>query len=900
MTSHTFVDMIGDQVSAASQMRKCGREMRHDGRSLAFTAANFEFPPNIMRPTPESDQSEFEHDDYDIREEDIQSIVGVSMGRAQTRLMSSTASVTDRDSVMRRAEGWRFFDDRGGNDDQNCDKILQHPLRNTDRDIQSDYRLSSPGDLEASLPSPWTATPKIFETSSSISKSGRSTPNTRSRASTGPTSILADLSIKRFLGNFSSALSEQNFLKDFSMPKLPSFLSGAKEDERDQQRGGRPQRSYSLFTPDFSWTSSVVTERSPRTRQASPDLNAVQGQAGLPSGSRSSSSRPLPLRVDTSKDSLIRSNSNDRSRNIKIVTFKTSNLRRATSDQSLQRSATLSSLGDDSRWDHVHGQVNSRMKAIRDSFQDSSLKLPSLPSINFGALRPDFTHRRSASITKNNSANYTIPIINGYEERRLRNPPTQSFAASTGPALSQKPAKKTNPCLNSALNDLTGDVVILGGYRGSILRSAESPHRQLWVPVKVGLNLRKVNLEVGLEPEDEENMESTIFASGMLTHIGPVDISRRLIKRLRKCKNARDGMLRVHDYGYDWRLSPHLLSHKLIEYLKGLQCNQLGVPIHERGATVIAHSLGGLITRHAVNQQPNLFAGVVYAGVPQQCVNILGPFRNGDEVLLSSKVLTAQVNFTLRTSFALLPESGECFFDKYTNEKYDVNFFDPASWKEYAFSPCIAPAFPVLAQPERRGLLPSLTSRKGSGVLNPPNTSLMVASDKVDRTIDDITNPEAHNLSMQMNNSSPQITTTTIPLPAAMAYLSRTLAATLAFKHELAFNSRHAQENTYPPLAIIYGTSVPTVYGARVVGRDGIRRADAYDDLAFASGDGVVLARAAMLPSGYHTVDGGRVRTERGHVGLLGDLEAVGRCLAAVKMARGKGVGLGNVFEARS
>ena len=91
----------------------------------------------------------------------------------------------------------------------------------------------------------------------------------------------------------------------------------------------------------------------------------------------------------------------------------------------------------------------------------------------------------------------------------------------------------------------------------------------------------------------------------------------------------------------------------------------------------------------------------------------------------------------------------------------------------------------------------------------------MVASDKVDRTIDDITNPEAHNLSMQMNNSSPQITTTTIPLPAAMAYLSRTLAATLAFKHELAFNSRHAQENTYPPLAIIYGTSVPTVYGAR-------------------------------------------------------------------------------------
>jgi hypothetical protein len=34
--------------------------------------------------------------------------------------------------------------------------------------------------------------------------------------------------------------------------------------------------------------------------------------------------------------------------------------------------------------------------------------------------------------------------------------------------------------------------------------------------------------------------------------------------------------------------------------------------------------LGGLITRWAVNFRPDLFAGVVYAGVPQTCVNILG------------------------------------------------------------------------------------------------------------------------------------------------------------------------------------------------------------------------------------------------------------------------------------
>jgi hypothetical protein len=50
---------------------------------------------------------------------------------------------------------------------------------------------------------------------------------------------------------------------------------------------------------------------------------------------------------------------------------------------------------------------------------------------------------------------------------------------------------------------LTGDVIVLGGYRGSVLRSAKPPHRQLWVPVKVGLNLRKVNLEVGLRRRED-------------------------------------------------------------------------------------------------------------------------------------------------------------------------------------------------------------------------------------------------------------------------------------------------------------------------------------------------------------------------------------------------------------
>lgn len=83
------------------------------------------------------------------------------------------------------------------------------------------------------------------------------------------------------------------------------------------------------------------------------------------------------------------------------------------------------------------------------------------------------------------------------------------------------------------------------------------------------------------------------------------------------------------------------------------------------------------------------------------------------------------------------------------------------------------------------------------------------------------------------------------------------------------------------------------MYAARVSGgREAIPCADAYDDLLFHSGDGVVLAREAMPPAGYEIVKGGRVSSDRGHITLLGDLAAVGKALEAVVRGRRKGIGL--------
>jgi pimeloyl-ACP methyl ester carboxylesterase len=576
-------------------------------------------------------------------------------------------------------------------------------------------------------------------------------------------------------------------------------------------------------------------------------------------------------------------------------------LRRSTSEDSIlyHSLARVSSFGDDDRFTHVREQVNSRFKAIRDSWDGPSFKMPQLPSRLF----------RYLSLIEKQGLMQSADIL----PTPLRKGPLGSggFPAEISRSSSLRLDKRANPdvlsSLDAVLETLTGDIVIMGGYRGSILRSSQAPYRQLWVPVKVGLNIRKVNLEVGLDPEDEETMEDTIFSSGMLQNIGPVDISRRLFKKLRECENARKGRLRVHDFGYDWRLSPHILSRKLVEFLEKLPSNHPSTRPEQRGALVIAHSLGGLITRHAVNQRPEIFSGVVFAGTPQRCINILGPIRNGDAVLLNEKVLTAQVNFSMRTTFAMLPEDGFCFIDKFTQEEYPIDFYNVDDWIKYRLSPCVSDA-PLPSLPSKSNTFGSLRSISGSLSGLPLRSRASSDAKKGHSPPRHAVTEPARTVRAEATTGgslAPQLGgtqsggTKAEPTPSAslraryVTYLARTLAETRAFRAGTTHRPAHQAGNAYPPLAVVYGKDTPTVWAARVAGRQGIARVDAYDDLVFRSGDGVVLAREAMLPPGYETAKGGRVSSDHGHITMLADLAAVGRALEAVVRGRRKGIGLG-------
>ncbi|KAL2356954.1 hypothetical protein BJ546DRAFT_966106 [Cryomyces antarcticus] len=916
---------------------------------------------SLTDPTAVMSSEDEAHDGLEIGRDDAQSVLSISISRTQTRLTSPKTPAAEKAAALETSEDGGFFRSHfDGTDDGNVaeeqeeePESLEDSTTLSQRSSQGSSTTPQPDGATTSpaverLPSPWRAGPRNFQKLDKTIATLRNEPETRRRrALSGPSSAWEGLqkllsSLPSIPTNISSSLmsslSPGNANNRSERPKvLPTSGSKRNSGVYSDTSGWRKAPSHRgvLFGSGPPIHKQAGAQRKPSSGSAAGSSNQLTFVTPTPYGGGAQSSTDLN---GTGRDALLQSAEPSQNHH--------PGLKRSTSDNSLTLHRSLShvpSLGDDSRFEHVQEQVNSRMKAIKDSFQDSNFKLPSLPSLpsmadlGFGSAQSESMCSRPRPGSRDGTVGHTsrhktplshipaAPLIKSVVQpaRTILETRAEKRAASGGMAAN---SAATHPHFTKALEHLTGDVIVLGGYRGSILRSAEYPHRQLWVPIKVGLNLRKVDLEVGLNPEDEENMEERIIPGGMLTHIGPVDIARRLFKRLRASENARNGKLRVHDYGYDWRLSPHILSRKLIQFLERLPCNRPGVPSDQRGATVIAHSLGGLITRHAINQRPELVSSVLYAGVPYTCVNILGPLRNGDDVLLSSRVLTAQVNFSIRTSFALLPLDGRCFFDKHTKEQYHVDFFDVNTWIDYCLSPCVAPPLPPYSTPPPSGMsgiigsmasvLPSLPtlSRKGSVSSRLGRFSVSSTADsKTKETSASNTasatagaeggasnsgmapqmggqsshNPAEYDQSTQTSVS----TAVTIPREDAIAYLKRTLAETKKFKEELAY--RPELEAMYPPAAVIYGKSTPTVFGAKVNGRQGIKHADAYDELAFASGDGVVLARAAMVPPGYQAVRGGVVSSDRGHVTLLGDLEAVGKCLNALAEGKRKRVGRG-------
>lgn len=130
------------------------------------------------------------------------------------------------------------------------------------------------------------------------------------------------------------------------------------------------------------------------------------------------------------------------------------------------------------------------LHALRDTFvfPSPSSFIPTLPTI------PCMSGLGQSNIFNGNGVR---PMLVDENDQLLHSGTSTPTTTSTyGASVAKDSFKK-----------LDGNVLMLGGYRGSILRDAETG-RRLWVPLKVGFNVRKAELAIGLTDEDERRSKS--------------------------------------------------------------------------------------------------------------------------------------------------------------------------------------------------------------------------------------------------------------------------------------------------------------------------------------------------------------------------------------------------------
>lgn len=509
--------------------------------------------------------------------------------------------------------------------------------------------------------------------------------------------------------------------------------------------------------------------------------------------------------------------------------------------------------------------------------------------------------QRQESLNTVQEADY-FKRIKSVDDTRLR-AVKYSLASNLNEIIPDIKFSKRAKLHESIYSEIGGNIVIMGGYRGSILRDAKTGKRA-WIPFKAGFNLRRINLLLGPTLDDELRATDLIYPDGVLKNVGPIDICKKLIKRLLSNPKAN-----VKEFGYDWRLSGEVLTQQLVHLLEDLYKTTGGPTI------VIAHSMGGMIAHLAMQHNPKLFRGLVYVGAPSECLNILGPIRFGDSVLFSDKILTFETNFMMRSSFNFLPLSGRIFLNKQTREYYDLDYFDPETWVEYDLNPLVS--LSRRKREESKEHTPSSDISSNTTLLedglnhndNSSFPSINTIGQKLlqyrpksisrkfipsfgEQNSESSNSPRSHGPyvpKLNQGQTTPlEESSFSFLFDEAYEYLRETLARTKKFK--LGFKYNPELESEYPPLAMVYGNRVPSVRGSFVNSKEDIKNGDFYN-LFYGHGDGVVHQKW-LLPAveGFQmfnekTGEGeivGKFPSECGHVSLMSDLKTMGYALSAI------------------
>ena len=306
-----------------------------------FSSGSLQDQENI-EPSDSEDAAGSDTNDPQIPSSDeAEDVIGVSLGEAQTHLKSAKTPATEKTHALE--ESADYFGD--GVDNSEAEReISEQRLPSLPRSKpESHAEAKSNQNQNQGLPSPWRS-----ETAGQFQR----------RADTSRSFLKDSLATSRKRASSGSAI----------------FTEGLRR----------------LF-PDFSTISKLTT--APYKAVTSPVRGTMLGQSSEERSSNRVTAVGYDGKVSDTKNGAfhVSNGSEPLSRHIELQATRPGprrpqSLRRVTSDSSLflKRQISTSTTESGHQWDHVQEQVNSRMKAIRDTWQDATFKMPKLPNINLG------------------------------------------------------------------------------------------------------------------------------------------------------------------------------------------------------------------------------------------------------------------------------------------------------------------------------------------------------------------------------------------------------------------------------------------------------------------------------------------------------------------------------------
>lgn len=180
-------------------------------------------PMRLDLPTSESDGALFFSDhvnesqqDAPLEEEEVNSLIAVSISRTQSILVSPRTPAHEKVAAL---DGLGTFHEGFFQETEEENSREDSGISTPEESTGSTGKVR-PGESKAVVGgrvSPWTATPKVFETPKSRSKDPLLT---RPRASTESTGILPDINIKRLWSGFQTlSLPKSSSLRDLGSPE---------------------------------------------------------------------------------------------------------------------------------------------------------------------------------------------------------------------------------------------------------------------------------------------------------------------------------------------------------------------------------------------------------------------------------------------------------------------------------------------------------------------------------------------------------------------------------------------------------------------------------------------------------------------------------------------------------